>query len=184
MTQHSFFSTKRQTCNSSSETQGRLWFCHLSCLFVGTLPTGIHLLKTSGCYKFQRNRLLFLLKQEVISIHIFFLPADHQNVIIQERFWESSTYSTRMISLLFQLLTVSIPLYLLLFTEQKEDCQLIHNWLSLLPTCSSVLIDCSGTPLSTREGFVRMKEMIQEGIKLFFAYLTICSAEIISCINS
>lgn len=54
--------------------------------------------------------------------YFFFLPADHQNVIIQERFWESSTYSTRMISLLFQLLTVSIPLYLLLFTEQKEDC--------------------------------------------------------------
>lgn len=74
--------------------------------------------------------------------------------------------------------------FLFLFCEQKENCKLIHHGLAFLSTSSLVLIDCSGTPLSTKEGFVCTKEMIQEGRKLFFDYLTICCVEILSCVNS
>lgn len=71
--------------------------------------------------------------------------------------------------------------FLHLFTEQKENCKLIHKGLAFLSTSSLVLIDCSGIPLSTREGFVCAKETIQEGRKFFFAYLTICCVAVHSC---
>lgn len=45
---------------------------------------------------------------------------------------------------------------------------------------SLVLIDCSGIPLSTREGFVCAKETIQEGRKLFFACLTLRCVAVLS----
>lgn len=49
---------------------------------------------------------------------------------------------------------------------------------------SPVLIDCSGISLTTRKSFVCAKEMIQEGRKLFFAYLTMCCVVVLSSINS
>lgn len=55
---------------------------------------------------------------------IFFLPTDHQNVIIQERFLKSSAYSINKNN------HAAFPsfnslhsfIFLFLFTEQKEDC--------------------------------------------------------------
>lgn len=117
-----------------------------------------------------------------VKMPLIFLPADHQNMTLQERL---SCWNLQLVLWTRMIMLFSSPLrsftFLHLFTEQKENCKLIHKGLAFLSTSSLVLIDCSGIPLSTREGFVCAKETIQEGRKFFFAYLTICCVAVHSC---